>query len=368
MGGQESRPVRPANMPTCGPVTRSNARARRVDGDGQEDGPWPPESPPLSAEAQLTEEDGLQRTIPEGGDRAGGLEPAPGLSSEATQSPHDQSKAGPAAGKPTMRIGGAPGCGGRGGASTVPTNELPLTGAEAERVRREYTQIRGGMWVPGLGPWEKQQRDQNSGSEAINVLGYGNCLHNAFVEAADRDQIPQRRHKTGQQPFEAYKAAGRKFYRGQEFYQLRKRPDFSEHFLLLAPLAGSESNRPAEDKEIGAHFFTADRPASFAACQVMALALQVDIHIQNLAHLDENPMILRGGYPNDGQNRPEVHLLLRPEGLPMYDSNLVRIDGATDGHFYLVDRHLAEIGGQGDGQAGIPESSGNQTGSERFRP
>ena len=213
--------------------------------------------------------------------------------------------------------------------------------------------------MPGVGPRETQQREQGTGRRAINVQGDGNCVYWGIVEAATRQQIPRKRYRTGDSPFEPYKRAGHKYYLSAEFDTLRSHPDFSNLFMHLS--SADDTTTLAEDADIQDHFFNANRPASIAVCQVLALELHVDIHIQNLSHLDESPTVLLGGLPNDEGGRPEIHLLLREGGLPIYDSNLVRLNGTSDGHFYLV--HPQE-----NGPARLQEPSGNGWGSGLNRP
>jgi hypothetical protein len=95
---------------------------------------------------------------------------------------------------------------------------------------------------------------------------------------------------------------------GAEFYHLRQHPEFD----TLFPELGTNSKRePIKAKDIEEHFKTDNWSASLAVCQLAALALKVDIHIQRLSTPDVGPIILPGGLPSDGGSRPTIRLLLR---------------------------------------------------------
>ena len=167
------------------------------------------------------------------------------------------------------------------------------------------------------------------------------------------------------------KKATEKYYESTEFYLLRQNPAFNN---LLPELRLNLEWEPVEAQDIENHFDTDNRSASLAVCQLAALALKVDIHIQRLSMLDVEPIVLPGGLPAAGESRPTVRLLLRENNLPIYDCHFVQI-GVSEGHFWFEDRPAAAPGGQvlADGPAEGPAlthpvSPGNGTGSALIRP
>jgi hypothetical protein len=192
-----------------------------------------------------------------------------------------------------------------------------------------------------------------------------------IVEANNRQPFFQGRGRRGEAAFVPFKTATEKYYESAEFYFLRQNPAFN---TLFPELRLNPELKPVEAKDIENHFDTDNRSASLAVCQLAALALKIDIHIQCLSRLDDEPIVLPGGLLTAGESRPTVRLLLRENNLPIYDDHFVQI-GLSEGHFWFEERPTAAGGGQvlADGQAEGPAlthpvSPGNGTGSALIRP
>ena len=247
----------------------------------------------------------------------------------------------------------------------------PLSPTEAANIRKTYTEISGGVWVPGVKAWTAKQTRLKTGSTAVPIRADGNCMYWGIVEANNRQSFFQGRGRRGEAAFVQFKKATEKYYDSAEFYFLRQNPAFNNLFPVLR---FNLEREPAEAKDIEDHFDTDNRSASLAVCQLSALALKVDIHIQCLSRLDDGPIVLPGGLPTAGESRPTVRLLLRENNLPIYDGHFVQI-GLSEGHFWFEDRPTAAPGGQvsADGPAEgsaptHPISPGNGTGSALIRP
>jgi hypothetical protein len=192
-----------------------------------------------------------------------------------------------------------------------------------------------------------------------------------IVEANNRQPFFQGRGRRGETAFVPFKRATGRYYESTKFYLLRQNPAFNTRFPELEL---NSEREPVEAKDIENHFDTDNRSASLAVCQLAALALKVDIHIQRLSRLDVEPIVLPGGLLTTGESRPMVCLLLRENNLPIYDGHFVQI-GVSEGHFWFEDRPTAEAGGQvsAEGPAEGPArthlvSPGNGTGSALIRP
>ena len=201
-------------------------------------------------------------------------------------------------------------------------------------------------------------------------------MYHALVLTKLLDLIDDPRLRAGDQPFAAYKRIVDQYVDSEEFFHLRQNPNFNEFFRELE--LHDVTRQPIDWKDVESHFATPNRSASLAVCQLAALALKVDIHVQCL--LESEPRILLGGLPNDPNPRRTVNLLLREGGVPIYDASFVEI-GHCGGHYWFV--HEPE-GAHGDaatpvGESRPPASSsslpspplevlGNGQGSELPRP
>ena len=178
------------------------------------------------------------------------------------------------------------------------------------------------------------------------MAGDGDCLYHALVKAQERSPAPAPRHRAGERLSAYFKREIDQYFTGNAFFHLRERPDFNAHFPELQ--LDDDTRIPIDAGDLDQHFTTPQSSASLAVCQLAALALQVDIHVQCL--LEPEARIFPGGLPADPRPRRTIHLLLREGGVPTYDASFVQV-GVSGGHYWYVEAPL-EAHGAGPDPAG----------------
>ena len=195
----------------------------------------------------------------------------------------------------------------------------------------KYYDQHGGNWTLGSKIWKDSAFSANK--TVVDVEGIGNCFYETLKAGGIAINIPSRRAPT----FRDYKAAILKYFESEEFQRNLTNPEFIRTFPALA---GYEQVWTSQ--EIRRKLSTDGEYADEVLMQIAALALKIDITIENISSPGNKLAFLKGTF----LPTPSIvhhHILLREDGVHhIYDEdfNPVRDEEGTfamsSGHFWLV--------------------------------
>jgi hypothetical protein len=213
---------------------------------------------------------------------------------------------------------------------------------QPEEIRNTHDLTDGGQYVIRTKAWQHYQEQHNTGLTAQDVPGIGNCFYECFLA---NPQVPSTRQM---RTFKEVKNLILEFV---------KRPSTRQSLLAgsYSDIHGFTTLTTADYDSLIAHLQRDGHPAEDLNIRIAALALKVNIRVDDITRPQETGQTFHGANPTEAANLSTILLLIRHDKVhPIYDRDFNVVTKA-DGHFWKVVHNPSPV-------------AGNDTGSVENRP